>query len=218
VLQAGLGIAAGAASTTLLASTASGNTGCGTPAQVEGPFYPVHQQADRDLDLTLIEGHSQRAHGDVIVVTGQILDQDFRPVPGALLDVWQANSFGRYRHPGDTNPAPLDEHFQGWGQFTSDDQGRYRLRTIMPGAYPAAEGWMRPPHIHFRVSRRGYHELTTQMYFAGHPLNDRDLILQELPAAERGIWLVPLVAVESGEEAGASRGLFNILMRRVQTA
>lgn len=216
MLQVGLGAAAGAATGNVFARSTNPEPPCETPAQIEGPFYPKHQQADRDLDLTLIEGHTARAEGEVIYVSGQVLDDHYKPVPGALVDVWQANTHGRYHHEDDPNPAALDEHFQGWGQIRTDDEGRYGFKTIVPGAYPATEAWWRPPHIHFKVSKRGYHELTTQMYFAGKELNETDALLLEIPEAERGKVVVAFEEGTAGDEPGSRRGTFNIVLRRVR--
>jgi len=183
-----------------------------TPHQTEGPFFPLHDQADKDLDLTLIEGHAEHAQGEVFEVRGQVLDTDGKPVADALVDVWQANSHGRYAHERDPNPAPLDPHFQGWAKLTTDAEGRFRFRTIKPGAYPVAEGWTRPPHIHLKVARRGFHELTTQMYFAGDALNDIDRLLLAVPEAERaGL----VVAFANGNGGGAPSGQFGVVLRRV---
>jgi len=215
LMKAGIGVAVGAVTGDLLGQTAEIPAGI-TPAQVEGPFYPIHEQADKDMDLTLIQGHTVRAEGEVIIVHGQILDEDHNPVANALVDVWQANKNGRYRHDNDNSPAPLDANFQGWGQIRADAEGRYRFRTIIPGAYPAERGWIRPPHIHFKVSRRGYHELTTQMYFAGQPLNDRDYLLQGLAEAERDKLLVEFVADVTAPEPDIKQGQFNIVLRRVR--
>ncbi len=215
MLQVGLGAAAGAATGNLLAQP-TGDTSCETPAQTEGPFYPKHEQADKDLDLTLIKGHAERADGEIIYVSGQVLDDHYKPVSGALVDVWQANKHGRYHHEDDPNPAPLDVNFQGWGQIKTDDQGHYSFKTIIPGAYPVDEEWRRPPHVHFKVSKRGYHELTTQMYFAGHELNEKDQILLELPEAERGKVIVEFREGSADDEPGAKRGQFNIMLRRVR--
>lgn len=161
-----------------------------TPPQTEGPFFPIVDQADKDADLTRIEGRGERAEGEVVVVEGRVMDEADQPIEGALIDVWQANVHGRYAHEADPNPAPLDPNFQGWGKLITDAEGRYRFRTIKPGPYPVGESWSRPPHIHFKVARRGFHELTTQMYFAGDALNEVDRLLLSVPEEQRSQLLV----------------------------
>jgi protocatechuate 3,4-dioxygenase beta subunit len=207
MLQGSLGTLALVAGSPLLAE----NRGA-TPAQTEGPFFPDRDQADKDIDMTLIQGHSEHALGEVVEISGQVLAEDGSPVAEALVDVWQANSHGRYAHERDTNPAPLDPNFQGWARFTTDAEGRYRVKTIKPGAYPVSEDWSRPPHIHFKVARRGYRELTTQMYFAGESLNDADRLLQELSVDERRRVVVEF-AVTAAE--GPPRGQFDLVLRGV---
>ena len=156
-----------------------------TPRQTEGPFYPIHEQADKDIDLTRIEGKTEQAKGEVIQVQGRVLDTDGNTLSNSFVEIWQANTWGRYAHRRDPNTAPLDPHFQGWGQTNTNSDGRYGFKTILPGAYPAGPDWTRPPHIHFKVAKQGFHALTTQMYFPDQKLNDADLILQNLPAAQR---------------------------------
>src|SRR5262249_43625987 len=113
---------------------------------------------------------------------------DALPVRRALVEVWNANTFGRYAHTIDAgrNDAPLDPNFYGFGRLLTDDDGRYRVRTIKPGAYVARRdiGWGRPPQVHFSVVGSGV-RLVTQMYFPGELLNDQDFIHQIVPADER---------------------------------
>ena len=156
-----------------------------TPTEIEGPFYPITPQKDKDFDLTRIEGRSDIAQGRKIFIEGQVLDTEGQPVEDATVDLWQANAAGRYRHPHDSNPAPVDPNFQGWAIVQSGRQGRFHFKTVLPGAYPASSNWMRPPHIHFRVSKRGYLELVTQMYFEGQELNQSDLLLMRKSEMER---------------------------------
>lgn len=167
-----------------------------TPQEIEGPFYPLQAQQDKDFDLTLIEGHEHLAEGKPIFIKGAVMDTDGNPVEGATVDLWQANHAGRYRHPHDSNPAPLDPHFQGWAIVPSGENGAFRFKTIFPGIYPAADGWFRPPHIHYKVSKRGYVELVTQMYFPDHELNQKDLLLQRKGAAEQESMISKLIQTE----------------------
>jgi protocatechuate 3,4-dioxygenase, beta subunit len=146
-----------------------------TPTQVLGPFYPVEKPLDADADLTSIKGRSGQAQGQVVHVMGRVLNAKGEPVPGARLEIWQANSHGRYTHPSDRSSAPLDPHFEGYADLRSDADGRYRFKTIKPAGYPADQG-MRAPHIHFDVSAR-LNRLVTQMYFSGEPLNEGDFVL-----------------------------------------
>ncbi|MBA3755403.1 MAG: protocatechuate 3,4-dioxygenase [Nitrosomonas sp.] len=156
-----------------------------TPDETEGPFYPVKNQNDKDADLTQIDGHGKAAQGQHIIVNGQVTDVAGNPVENALLDIWQADANGRYRHPRDSNTAKLDENFQGWAIIRSDNNGLFRFKTVIPGAYPASRTWIRPPHIHFRISKPGYRALTTQMYFPDEALNKTDLLLSDKSATER---------------------------------
>ena len=144
-----------------------------TPAQTSGPFYPAEKPLDRDADLTQVRGHGQRASGQVVHVLGRVLDVDGRPVSRARIEIWQANARGRYTHPDDANTAPLDPHFEGYADLLTDDHGRYRFKTIKPGAYPAGNT-VRPPHIHFGISAGG-RRLVTQMYFPGDGHQEREL-------------------------------------------
>lgn len=182
-----------------------------TPGQVEGPFYPVVDQADKDLDLTLIKGHSERATGEIILVRGRVFDTQAKPLKNALVDIWQANHHGRYSHPEDKNPAPLDPHFQGWGLVRTDADGWYNLKTIKPAPYPLSavseSGW-RPMHIHFKVTQPGFDELITQMYFRGDPLLAQEEELLRLPEARREV----LIADATPDASGLPLFQFDIVL------
>jgi protocatechuate 3,4-dioxygenase beta subunit len=144
----------------------------------------------------------------VCLVGGVVQDEFCKPIKGALVEIWQACDTGKYNHPADPNPAKLDPHFQYWGQAITDSQGRYLFKTIIPGAYPATSTWMRPPHIHFKVHLRGFEELTTKMYWKGHPLNVGDRILQSMPKRERD-----LVEVDFKEVNGILSGEFPLTLK-----
>lgn len=193
-------------------------SGCGltlTPPQTPGPFYPGESRFGQDSDLTRVPGRPARAEGQVVYVRGRVLDQDCKPVAGANVEIWQACASGRYNNTRDPNPAPLDPNFRYWAEAFTDDQGEYIFETIIPGAYPASPGWDRPPHIHFRVSRLGFLELVTQMYFKGDPLNDRDFILQNLTPAERESVIVEFLPSPDDLEPGTLMGTFDIKLRSV---
>jgi len=179
-----------------------------TASQTLGPFYPQAKPADSDADLTLIEGRRERAQGQIVYLSGRVLSAAGDPLPGVAIEVWQANAHGRYDHPGDDNPAPLDVNFQGYARLVTDAQGRYRLKTIKPAGYPAG-GFNRPPHIHFDIAGASS-RLVTQMYFAGEPLNDTDPLLART-GANRGSLIVAF-GKASGAEAEALAGTWDIVL------
>ena len=157
-----------------------------TPVQPEGPFYPVRDQSDKNNDLTMVQGKTERALGTIIYVSGKVVDQNCTSVSGATVEIWQACQTGRYNHPGDNNnSSPLDPNFQYWGIDVTDNDGLYSFKTIIPGHYYAGTNWIRPPHIHFKVHKLGIMELITQMYFMGNQYNDGDLILKKIPQNNR---------------------------------
>jgi protocatechuate 3,4-dioxygenase beta subunit len=142
-----------------------------TLSEVTGPVYGHDKILPEDSDLT--RQHKGEPLGERIVVTGRVLDEDGRPVPCTLVEVWQANAAGRYTHHGDQHPAPLDPNFSGAGRATTDAEGRYKFVTVKPGAYPwrnHPNAW-RPAHIHFSLFGPSFlTRLVTQMYFPGDPL------------------------------------------------
>jgi protocatechuate 3,4-dioxygenase beta subunit len=136
---------------------------------------------DSDNDLT--RQHAHDPQGERIIVSGRVMDEDGRPVPETLVELWQANAAGRYRHASDNHPAPLDPNFTGAGRAITDKDGRYRFVTIKPGAYPwrnHPNAW-RPAHIHFSLFGTSFQSrLATQMYFPNDPLFPYDPIFQSV--------------------------------------
>ncbi len=183
-----------------------------TPAQPEGPFYPIIDQIDKDADLIRVEGKTQIAKGEIVIVSGRVIDQHNQPVVNARVEIWQACHTGKYDHPSDPNIAPLDPNFQYWGIAQTNTNGDYKFRTIIPGAYPAGDSWVRPPHIHFKISALGYLELITQMYFAGDKLNENDLILKRLSKSDQNQVIVKFVTEENTPHPV---GVFNIEIEKI---
>jgi protocatechuate 3,4-dioxygenase beta subunit len=182
-----------------------------TPDQILGPFYPVAKTPDPAGDLTYLPGRTGRAEGQLLNVTGRVLNIKGEPVRGAKLEVWQANANGRYTHPADTNPAPLDANFEGFAVLKSDDaEGRYKFKTIKPGSYPVGPGIVRPPHIHFRLSGHD-DELVTQLYFDGEPLNERDQFLQSVPPDQRVLLIAKLLPPPAELEPDSRLVIFDIV-------
>jgi protocatechuate 3,4-dioxygenase beta subunit len=189
---------------------------CGlTPPQTPGPFYPGEANFKPESDLTLVPGAPKRAEGQIIYIKGRVIDELCNPVANANVEIWQACSSGRYNNTKDPNPAPLDPNFRYWGEAHTDKDGNYMFKSIQPGAYPADTNWTRPPHIHFKISRLGYKELITQMYFAGDSLNEKDLILKEIPRSDWDRVIVDFRASAPDLEPGSLTGEFEITMKKV---
>ncbi|PYR54705.1 MAG: protocatechuate 3,4-dioxygenase subunit beta, partial [Acidobacteria bacterium] len=153
-----------------------------TLSELNAPVYGWWPVGDADRDLT--RQHEGEPQGERIIVAGRLLDEDARPIAGALIELWQANAAGRYRHVKDDHPAPLDPNVTGAGRAITDADGRYQFTTIKPGAYPWRNhdnAW-RPAHIHFSVFGSSFRtRLVTQMYFPGDPLFAHDPIMQSIP-------------------------------------
>jgi protocatechuate 3,4-dioxygenase, beta subunit len=184
-----------------------------TPDQILGPFYPLGKAPDAGGDLTHLPGKSGVASGQILNVMGRVRNRLGEPVRGARIEVWQANAAGRYTHPSDGNPAPLDPNFEGFAVLTTDAEGRYRFKTIKPGAYPAGPALVRPPHIHFSV-RGTVDALVTQLYFDGEPENDTDWFLQSIPARGRSLITVKLLAPTPEFEAESKLAVFDIVLNK----
>ena len=150
--------------------------------EVTGPLLGPGRLGELDNDLT--RRHAGEPQGQRIIVTGRLLDGDGRPVRDSLVEIWQANAGGRYRHTGDRWPSPLDPNFDGVGRALTDSDGRYTFTTIKPGAYPWKNhdnAW-RPAHIHFSVFGSAFTQrLVTQMYFPDDPLFSQDPIFNSIP-------------------------------------
>jgi protocatechuate 3,4-dioxygenase beta subunit len=146
-----------------------------TLSEITGPLFGTDEVKPDDCDLTHANGG--QPIGERIVVGGRVLDENGRPVPHTLVEIWQANAAGRYRHPVDRHDAPIDPNFTGCGRALTDAEGQYRFVTIKPGAYPwlnHPNAW-RPAHIHFSLFGPAFcTRLVTQMYFPGDPLLSRD--------------------------------------------
>ena len=150
--------------------------------ELTSPAFGRRDVGEAESDLTTMS--TGEPLGERMVVEGRVLDADGRPVVGQLVEVWQANAGGRYRHKRDRHPAPLDPHFTGAGRCLTDEDGRYRFTTIKPGAYPWRnhENAWRPAHIHFSLFGPAFTQrLITQMYFPGDPLMPLDPIFNAIP-------------------------------------
>lgn len=170
------------------------------PAMTEGPFYPTaawrSRELDWDADLTRVvrrtEGDPPRAAGEWLDFGGAVLDARGRPLDGAEVEIWQCDVHGSYRHPRGAG-AQVDAAFQGFGSTRSDVRGLYRFRTIRPAPYPG-----RTPHIHVRVRHASFGELTSQLFVAGEPRNNRDVLYRSLSADERAQVVMHLVSAPRG--------------------
>jgi protocatechuate 3,4-dioxygenase beta subunit len=185
-----------------------------TPSQTIGPFFALGLVSETDRDLACKVAGGLRAQGQPILVSGRVTDERGNPVRKALIEVWQANRWGKYEHPDDRTDAPLDPNFKGWGRMLSDDDGRYRFRSIKPGAYPnpGYDDWYRPPHIHYSIFAAGLMQrLITQLYFPGEELNDIDPILNGIEDLDERAALIARRAAD--EPDGSEHYTFDIVLR-----
>ena len=164
-----------------------------TPAQTEGPFYPVVLPSDTDFDL-LAQGKLRYTRGTATWLAGVVTDTTGRPLRGAVVEIWQCDQQGHYHHPGDGGSA--DPAFQGFGRVVAGSDGAYRFRTIRPAPYSG-----RTPHIHVKVRLAQRELLTTQLYVEGDPGNERDGLWRRLSAADRAAITVPFQPSADGLQA-----------------
>ena len=186
-----------------------------TLSETTGPAFSADILTPLNHDLTRNAAKNGEPLGERIIVSGRVLDENLRPVPGTLVEIWQANAAGRYLDRADQHEAPLDPNFFGAGRAVTDGEGRYRFHTIKPGAYPWGNhhnAW-RPNHIHFSVLGPCIAtRLVTQMYFPGDPLLDLDPIFLGVPAAARGR-LIADFTLDLTEPGFALGYAFDIVLR-----
>lgn len=179
-----------------------------TPAQTEGPFYPTAFPPDTDNDLVQVRGAQARAMGTVLHLEGRVLGPDGRALSGATVEIWQCDAQGIYDHPGQRGRERRDQAFQGYGRLTADAAGAYRFRTLKPVAYPG-----RAPHIHLKVATGDGRRLTSQLYIAGDPQNERDGVFRRAasqPGQRERIEMK--LAPANGVEAGAVAATMDIVI------
>ncbi|HWB38076.1 MAG TPA: protocatechuate 3,4-dioxygenase subunit beta [Rugosimonospora sp.] len=184
--------------------------------EVTGPLLGADRVRPGDADLTRPAGVAGEALGQRIVVRGRVLDGDGRPVPHTLVEVWQANAAGRYRHSRDNWPAPLDPNFTGAGRVLTDERGNYEFLTVRPGIYPWGNhpnAW-RPAHIHFSLFGRAFPQrLVTQMYFPDDPMFAHDPIFNSIPDPAARQRLVSRFDLDGTAAAWALGYTFDIVLR-----
>lgn len=185
-----------------------------TLSEVTGPLFGQDAVGPNDNDLT--SQHAAEPIGERMYVSGRVLDESGRPVADALVEIWQANASGRYRHPLDNHDAPLDPNFTGCGRTLTDEHGRYRFKTIKPGAYPWRNhhnAW-RPAHVHFSLFGHGFvQRLVTQMYFPGDPLLPYDPMFTSVPDEKARNRLIAAFDWENTVPEHAIAYRFDIILR-----
>jgi protocatechuate 3,4-dioxygenase beta subunit len=185
-----------------------------TLSEITGPVFGHEKISATDHDLT--RQHTGEPLGERIIVRGRVLDDNGRAIPNTLLEIWQANAAGRYRHKKDNHDAPLDPNFTGAGRTLTDSEGYYQFVTVKPGAYPWANhdnAW-RPAHIHFSLFGTAFAtRLVTQMYFPGDPLLAHDPIFQSIPNERARQKLISRFDLETTKPGWALGYQFDIILR-----
>jgi protocatechuate 3,4-dioxygenase beta subunit len=187
-----------------------------TLSELTGPVYGHDALSEGDDDLSTNAAVNGAPLGERIIVTGRVLDETGKPVPGTLLEVWQANAAGRYHHEADRHEAPLDPNFSGAGRVVTDGEGRYRFTTIRPGCYPWPnhDKAFRPAHIHFSLFGPSFvTRVVTQMYFPGDPLLPIDPIFLSVPDEDARNRLVAAYSLEETVDHWALAYEFDIVLR-----
>ncbi len=176
-----------------------------TPRQTAGPFYPVELPLDDDNNLTMVRGQTQPAEGRIVDLTGRVIDTSGKEMKHMRIEIWQCDARGIYHHPGDRRRGTQrDEKFQGHGHTITDNQGRYRFRTIHPVPYPG-----RTPHIHVAVFLPNSRPFVSQIYVEGEPRNSHDFLYQQIPVEKRHLVMMDF-ATENPE--GIPTGNFDLIL------
>jgi protocatechuate 3,4-dioxygenase beta subunit len=187
-----------------------------TLSETTGPIFGQEAVQPGDADLTRNAGTGGEAMGERIIVVGRVLDEDERPVPNTLIEIWQANAAGRYHHEVDQHNAPLDPNFIGAGRAMTNEKGEYRFVTIKPGAYPwlnHPNAW-RPAHIHLSLFGPSFlTRLVTQMFFPSDPLIPLDPILSSVPSKSGRERLISSYAHDVTEPEWALGYRFDVVLR-----
>lgn len=181
-----------------------------TPPQYHGPFYPTALPRDTDNDLTRINDSAASASGEVVHLSGRILDLNGEPVANAHVELWQSDASGVYVHHDSPNRSDYDRHFQGFGRVLTRPSGEYYFRTVRPETHIEKRS-RRAPHFHIGVFVEGRSPFFTQVYIEGGLFSDRDPILNSVSDPEqRDLLIVPL---EHDTETGESSAVFDVILR-----
>ncbi len=179
-----------------------------TPRMTEGPFYPDKLPLDTDNDLLVINDSITPAVGEITHLAGKVLDLEGKPIRNAFVEIWQVDNAGVYLHSADTAKRDQqDKNFQGYGRYFTDADGRYYFRTVKPVPYTG-----RCPHIHVAVSSNGKRLLTSQLFIAGHPDNERDGIYRSLGSVEQQKLVSPEFTALKDSDIGELQANFDIVL------
>ena len=166
-----------------------------TTSQTVGPFFSIGLTRMKHDDLV-----SAGTSGERVIIEGRVLDGDGKPVPDAIIEIWQANSYGKYAHPEDQQDKPVEPSFSGYGRIPTDDEGKFRFTTIKPGPVPDLDGKLQAPHIVVSVFARGLlRRLVTRIYFPDEPANATDFVLNLVEASRRETLIAKKITGVSGK-------------------
>lgn len=180
-----------------------------TPSQTVGPFFH-----DALMRAGVADVDPDRAAGSPVTITGRVLDGEGAIVEDAMIEVWQADGAGRYRHPADGRQADVPSSFIGFGRVATLDGGEFHLTTAMPGTVPGRDGAVQAPHLNVHVFARGLlDQLWTRIYFAGHPANDTDPVLTSLPEERRPTLLAQPVEGNGDGDGEAQAYRFDVILQ-----